>query len=101
VNPSNAPDVSRPDVSDLDGEHLDGNAVAGVLQQIFVAEFTTLERVCQSCGDRNPCGAHRTYLGAGLVLRCPNCSDIALRASERDRHLVVELRGTWMLTVTD
>ncbi len=30
--------------TDETDQHTDGNAIAGVLQEIFVAEFTTLER---------------------------------------------------------
>jgi hypothetical protein len=75
--------------------HTDGNAIAGLLQEIFVAEFTTLERTCQSCGDRNPAGAHRCYEGAGIVLRCPNCSDVGLRLAALPDQYVFELRGTW------
>ena len=80
------------DAADL---HTDGNAIAGVLQEIFVAEFTTLERTCQSCGDRNAAGAHRSYQGAGIVLRCPNCSDVALRLAVLPDEYVFELRGAW------
>jgi predicted RNA-binding Zn-ribbon protein involved in translation (DUF1610 family) len=77
------------------GMHTDGNAIAGLLQGVFVAEFTTMERTCQSCGDRNPAGAHRSYQGAGVVLRCPNCGDVALRIAELRGRLVFELRGAW------
>ena len=75
--------------------HTDGNEIAGLLQDVFVAEFTTMERTCQSCGDRNPAGAHRTFHGAGIVLRCPNCDDVALRIAELPDRLVFELRGAW------
>jgi hypothetical protein len=75
--------------------HTDGNAIAGLLQDVFVAEFTTMERTCQSCGDQNPAGAHRSYDGAGIVLRCPNCDDVALRIAELPDRLVFELRGAW------
>jgi hypothetical protein len=81
--------------------HTDGNAIAGLLQQIFVAEFTTLERTCQSCGDRSPAGAHRNYEGAGVVLRCPNCDDIALRVVAQPGRYVFELRGTWTRLVEE
>ena len=81
----------------LAGDHLDGNAEAGLLSEIFAAEFTTVERICQSCGDRNAGGAHRSYLGAGVVLRCPNCGDIALRVTPRDRDCVLDMRGTWII----
>jgi Family of unknown function (DUF6510) len=76
-------------------QHTDGNAIAGQLQEIFTAEFTTLERTCQSCGDRNPAGAHRSYRGAGVVLRCPHCGDIALRLATLPDRYVFELRGAW------
>ena len=79
--------------------HTDGNAIAGLLQEIFVAEFTTLERTCQSCGDTNAAGAHRSYRGAGVVLRCPACSDIALRVSPLPDRSLLELRGTWSVRV--
>lgn len=84
------------DAADL---HTDGNAIAGLLQQIFVAEFTTLMRTCQSCGDRNAGGAHRCYQSAGVVLRCPNCGDVGLRVAELPDRYVFELRGVWTLPV--
>ena len=78
---------------------LDGNAMAGLLEEAFGAEMTTVMRRCQSCGQRNPVGEHRLYRGAGQVLRCPNCGDVALRiAVLPDRHMV-ELRGTWRLAL--
>jgi predicted RNA-binding Zn-ribbon protein involved in translation (DUF1610 family) len=78
---------------------LDGNGLAGLLVEVFGAEMTTVPRQCQSCGNRNVVGAHRAYAGAGTVLRCPVCGDVALRiATLPDRH-VVEVRGTWRLEV--
>jgi hypothetical protein len=82
-------------MTDATDQHTDGNAIAGILQEIFVAEFTTLERTCQSCGDRNPAGAHRNYRGAGIVLRCPHCNDVALRLAVLPDQYVLELRGAW------
>ena len=52
-------------------------------------------RTCQSCGDRNAAGAHRSYRGAGIVLRCPHCGDIALRLAVLADQYVFELRGAW------
>jgi len=78
---------------------LDGNAMAGLLEEAFGAEMTRVRRRCQSCGQRHPIGEHRLYRGAGQVLRCPNCGDVALRiAVLPDRHMV-ELRGTWRLAL--
>lgn len=78
------------------GLWLDGNALAGLLQEVFGAEMTVAMRRCQSCGTRNPLGAHRAFAGAGAVLRCPVCSDVAIRiATLPDRH-VVRFAGEWV-----
>jgi hypothetical protein len=78
---------------------LDGNAIAGLLHETFGAEMTSVLRICQSCSALNAVGAHRVYIGAGAVLRCPACGDVALRiATLPDRH-VVRLAGTWTLEV--
>ena len=83
------------------GEHLwlDGNAIAGLLVECLGTELTDAPRRCQSCGRVHPIGAHRLYRGAGLVLRCPSCGDVAaLIATLPDRH-VLRLSGTWMLEI--
>jgi Family of unknown function (DUF6510) len=78
---------------------LDGNAIGGMLAEVFGTEMTTVVRGCQSCGAREPIGAHRAYRGAGVVLRCPACGDLALRiAVLPDRHVVL-LSGSWTLEV--
>jgi Family of unknown function (DUF6510) len=74
---------------------LDGNGVAGLLAEILAAEPTTTLRRCQSCGDEQPLAAHRAYQGAGMVLRCPSCTDVAVRIIERDDGLMVEWRGVY------
>jgi hypothetical protein len=79
--------------------HTDANAVAGVLQEVFVGEMTSVERVCQSCRARSAAGAHRAYQGAGVVLRCPACGDVAARISTLPRQRVLELRGVWFVGV--
>jgi hypothetical protein len=77
--------------------HTDGNAIAGLLQEVFVAEVTAAGRVCQSCGHDNPIGAHRLYRGAGLVLRCPACGDLAACIAVLPGRNVISLHGTWSL----
>jgi hypothetical protein len=65
---------------------LDGNALAGLLQEVLTSEMTTAQRRCQACGTRS---AHRAHRGAGAVLRCPACGDVAMRiATLTDRHVV-------------
>jgi hypothetical protein len=72
---------------------LDGNGMAGPLDAVFGMEMTTVMRTCASCGAAAPLGAHRAYRGAGLVLRCPACADLAISiVSLPDRH-VVQVRG--------
>lgn len=76
---------------------LDGNAIAGLLWELLGAELTAAPRRCQSCGQVRKIGEHRLYHGAGLVLRCPVCSDIAARIASLPTRHVVELRGSWQL----
>jgi len=80
-----------------DPRWLDGNALGGLLQELFGADMTAAPHTCQSCDTARPVAAHRAYLGAGTVLRCPGCDQIALVAAALpDRH-VVGLTGTWRL----
>jgi hypothetical protein len=80
--------------------HTDGNAIAGLLQEVFVAEATGAMRVCQSCRRENAIGAHRLYTGAGYVLRCPSCGDVAACIAVLPDEYTVSLRGTWTLSRT-
>jgi hypothetical protein len=74
---------------------LDGNALAGVLVEALGTELTDAPRTCQSCAAVHPVGAHQLYQGAGWVLRCPSCGDVALRiVSLSDRH-VLTFSGQW------
>ena len=75
--------------------HTDGNAIGGLLQDIFVAEMTAEPRVCDSCGQRHMIGEHRLYRGAGLVLRCPSCGDLAACIVELPEYYAISLRGMW------
>jgi len=75
--------------------HTDGNGVAGLLGEILAVEVTAMRRRCHSCGAENPLAAHRAYHGAGVVLRCPACTDVAMRIGVSDDGLVFEWRGTF------
>lgn len=78
-----------------DQTHIDGNGIAGLLAEIAATEMTTVLRTCQSCGDRQPIAAHRAYRGAGVVLRCPTCDDVAVRIGVHAERLVVDWHGTY------
>jgi Zn finger protein HypA/HybF involved in hydrogenase expression len=79
--------------------HTDGNETAGVLGQFLAVDTTRMVRRCQSCHDRQPLGAHRAYHGAGIVLRCPSCGDVAVIVGLQGDHLTVEWRGTFRIEV--
>lgn len=81
----------------MDEHHLDANGIAGLLAEIAGAEMTTAMRTCQSCGQRRAMGEHRAYRSAGVVVRCPNCSDLAVVVGVHDRGLVVAWHGTYEL----
>jgi hypothetical protein len=74
--------------------HTDGNDVAGTLGELLAADPTTTRRRCHSCGAERPLAEHRAYRGAGIVLRCPGCDDVAVVIGECDGELVVQWRGT-------
>jgi Family of unknown function (DUF6510) len=77
--------------------NIDGTGVAGLLQPFFVTDLTTVRHVCQSCHEEHPVGAHRAYAGAGTVLRCPNCGDVAAVVSVLPGESVIGLNGAWRL----
>lgn len=78
---------------------LDGNAIAGLLRELFDHEMTDVLRSCASCGARHPIGAHMLYRSAGVVLRCPACDDIAMVVATLPDRTVVQLTGTWTLSL--
>ena len=73
----------------------DGNHVAGLLAEFLSADITSMRRRCQSCHSEHPLAEHRAYHGAGVVLRCPSCSDVALRIGTAEGELVLEWRGAY------
>jgi hypothetical protein len=82
----------------MEATHLDGNGAAGLLQEVFLAEVTAARRICQSCRAERPIGAHPAYEGPGVVLRCPQCGDVAAKLAALPDQRVFELRGTWIVT---
>jgi Family of unknown function (DUF6510) len=81
--------------------HKDGNAVAGLLQQVFVPEMTTARRLCDGCGADHAIGEHRAYEGAGMVLRCPSCGQVAASVAVLPGEYVIGLHGAWRLAATN
>ena len=78
--------------------HTDGNELAGLLAELFGEDVTAAPRRCGSCREVRVVAEHPLYRGAGYVLRCPACGDVAAVVVERAGGYAVSLRGTWLLS---
>ena len=66
----------RPD-SEL---RLDGNGAAGLLQEVFPFEMTSVSTTCAGCGAVGRVGALPVYVNApGTVVRCARCDTVQIR----------------------
>jgi hypothetical protein len=81
----------------VDERHTDGNALAGVLAELFGEDVSVSPRRCESCRQIHMVGEHVLYEGAGFVLRCPGCGDVAAMIVTRADGYAVTMRGTWLL----
>ncbi len=80
---------------------LDGNAAGGTLAELFAVDVTTAQSVCASCGGTSMLGSHHLYADApAMVLRCPTCAEVVMRLASRDGRMLLDLRGTQLLTVS-
>ncbi len=78
-------------VTDL---HLDGNAVAGMLSDVFSAEATTAVVTCATCAASGAVGAVIVYShGPGVVLRCPECTQVLMRFARIRGRMVADFGG--------
>ena len=75
--------------------HTDGNHLAGLLAEFLAADITSMQRRCHSCRAEHAMAALLAYQGAGAVLRCPACGDVALRVGDCGAEIVLEWRGTY------
>jgi hypothetical protein len=79
---------------------LDGNAVAGLLQDLFMAEMTASVTQCASCGRTGDIGALLAFTQApGVVLRCPDCEQVVLRIAVTLDAVYLDARGATSLRV--
>jgi len=73
---------------------VDGNAAAGMLFEIFGAEMTAAPTECASCGNEGALGTLLAFMeGPGIVLRCPACKNVVLRAVETPEAYILDARG--------
>jgi Family of unknown function (DUF6510) len=81
---------------------MDGNAIAGVLQEVFVGEVTTGRIACAGCGKVEPIGAEHAYLQApGIVLRCRHCEGVLLVVTQRPGMNRLAFRSRWLEVAAD
>ena len=75
-------------------EALDGNAIAGLLQEVFGHDMTTVSGICAHCGDERVLAECRVYMRApGVVVRCRTCNGVlAVLVEKRELHCV-DLQG--------
>jgi uncharacterized protein DUF6510 len=79
---------------------LDGNAAAGVLREIFAMDVTTAVATCAHCGQPAPVGAHLVYADApALVVRCPGCMKVVMRAASDAGGVRLEMSGVRLLSM--
>jgi predicted RNA-binding Zn-ribbon protein involved in translation (DUF1610 family) len=79
---------------------LDGNAAAGPLARFFAFEATNLRVTCASCGGELALGKLHLYGGSmGMILRCPACGEVNLRALEVGPALRLDVRGAACLAL--
>jgi hypothetical protein len=79
-------------------DRLDGNAAAGILQELFLVEMTTVEATCAGCGQMNVVGAFMVYKhGMGTIIRCPSCDTPIIRVAQPGGHYRLDLRGCRLL----
>ena len=77
----------------------DGNAAAGPLSEVFAIDVTTAVATCAGCGATGALATVRVYEGMGMVLRCPECDSVLLRAVQRDGETCLDMRGVKVLRI--
>lgn len=81
---------------------LDGNAMAGVLQELFVDDVTTARGACATCGAIGDVGQQHLYMyprSPGAVLRCSTCESVLMVVVHARDRVRFALRGLAWLEV--
>ncbi len=89
---------STPNASDPqeDEMHTDGNAIARTARgDLRRGDDGGARAAASPAGETHAIGSHRLYTGAGYVLRCPNCGDMAAVIVNRPGDYRVSLMGAW------
>ncbi|MFC5202430.1 DUF6510 family protein [Streptomyces kaempferi] len=92
-------DEGAPDTSGAN-THLDGNALAGPLSEIFAVDVTAATSRCAHCGYTGPLACLHVYGHApGLVARCQQCSQVALRLTHTRGIVWLDMQGIASLAI--
>jgi predicted nucleic-acid-binding Zn-ribbon protein len=79
---------------------LDGNAAGGTLARFFARDGTSWSVTCDGCGATSFLGALMLFGGRmGMILRCPKCAVVNLRATEINGTLRVDTKGAKCLAL--
>ena len=80
--------------------YTDGNSLAGPLSEMFISDITGASTTCVGCRRRSSVAELRVYsAGPGAVARCPGCEAVVLRYARTATSAVVDLRGTFALSI--
>jgi uncharacterized protein DUF6510 len=80
---------------------IDGNALGGLLGTFLGLDLTSAQVICTTC-DREQIVAQLVVYaaGPGSVARCRGCSEVVVRAAVIRDDLVLDLRGTRTLRIS-
>ena len=81
---------------------LDGNAMAGLLEELFVDDVTDARGACASCGSIADIGEQHVYMyphSPGAVLRCAGCESVLIVVVRTRSHVRFGLQGLAWLEV--
>ena len=80
---------------------LDGNAAAGILQELFPFEMTSVQVTCTGCGLTGAVGTLAVYMHSmGTVVRCPACDTVLMRVVHANGQYWLDMRGVRVLQIS-
>jgi hypothetical protein len=80
---------------------LDGNAAAGILQEIFPFEMTSVQATCTGCGLTGTVGTLTVYMNSmGTIVRCPDCDTVLMRVVHAKGQYWLDMRGVRVLQIS-
>jgi hypothetical protein len=73
---------------------LEGNPVVTVLKELFARDITIAQSQCDTCATIARVGSLGLYAAPmGVVLRCPHCDSVLMRAVYTPHGRWLEMKG--------